>query len=271
MAGTGTLYDWIERLPEDGRYVFSRADAEGVTDASDAAIKMTLYRLKKSGALVSPRRDFFVVVPREYRSAGSPPASWFVDDLMRHRGRPYYVALLSAAALHGAGHQQPMAFQVITDAVERDVAVGRVRVQFHASNLVEGAATERVQTETGSMVVSTPETTAFDLVRFPAAGGYWSNIATVLSELAVKLDADRLTAGAARVARSDVQRLGWLLDRVGETELADALAKALDGRRLLPTPLTGARDTTAARLDPRWRILVNDDVEPDASFAHARW
>jgi CopG family nickel-responsive transcriptional regulator len=85
MASPGTLYEWIETLPEDGRYMFSRAEAEDVTDASDAAIKMTLYRLKKSGAIVSPRRDFFVVVPREYRSAGSPPASWFIDDLIRAR------------------------------------------------------------------------------------------------------------------------------------------------------------------------------------------
>lgn len=263
MANPGTLYEWIEALPEDGRYVFSRADAENVTDASDAAIKMTLYRLKKSGAIVSPRRDFFVVVPREYRSAGSPPASWFIDDLMRHRGRQYYVALLSAAALHGAGHQQPMAFQLVTDAVERNVEVGRVRIEFHVSVLVEGAATERVQTETGSMVVSTPETTAFDLVRFPAACGYWSNVATVLAELAEKLDADRLIAGASRVAGSDVQRLGWLLELVEENELADALAEELEGQRLLPTPLTSARDSADAPLDPRWRVLVNDDVEPD--------
>lgn len=263
MASPGTLYEWIETLPEDGRYVFARTDAENVTDASDAAIKMTLYRLKKSGAIVSPRRDFFVVVPREYRSAGSPPASWFIDDLMRHRGRQYYVALLSAAALHGAGHQQPMAFQVVTDAVERDVEVGRVRIEFHVSVHVERAATERVQTETGSMVVSTPETTAFDLVRFPAACGYWNNIATVLAELAEKLDPDKLVTVASRVARSDVQRLGWLLQLVEENELADALAKELEGRRLLPTPLTSARSRTDAPIDPRWRVLVNDEVEPD--------
>jgi len=261
--GGSTLLKWIEALPEDGRYVFSRADAEAITNASDAAIKMTLYRLKQSGALVSPRRDFFVVVPREYRSAGSPPASWFVDDLMRHRERQYYVALLSAAALHGAGHQQPMAFQVITDAVEREVRVGRVRMEFHVSQLIEAAATQRIQTETGSMIVSTPETTAFDLVRFPAACGYWSNIATVLIELAEKLDADKLAAGATRVARSDVQRLGWLLDFVDEPKLADALAHVLDGKRLLPTPLTSGRPDNNAPLDARWRVLVNDDVEPD--------
>jgi hypothetical protein len=263
MASPGTLHEWIETLPEDGRYVFSRADAAGVTNASDAAIKMTLYRLKQSGAIVSPRRDFFVVVPREYRSAGSPPASWFIDDLMLHMGRRYYVGLLTAAALHGAGHQQPIAFQVMVDSAERDIRVGPVRIDFHMSSVFEGAATEPMQTETGTMQVATPETIAFDLVRCPAAAGYWSNIATVLSELAEKLDPVALAAGAARMARTDVQRLGWILDLVEQPDLAGALAATVAGKRLLPTPLTGARESAGAPVDPRWHVLINDDVEPD--------
>lgn len=128
---------------------------------------------------------------------------------------------------------------------------------------VDAAATQRIQTETGSMVVSTPETTAFDLVRFPRASGHWSNVATVLAELSEVLDADELAAGASRVARSDAQRLGWLLDFVEQSELADAVARALSGQRLQPTPLTSGRGASNAPLDSRWNILVNDEVEPD--------
>jgi hypothetical protein len=50
---------------------------------------------------------------------------------------------------------------------------------------------------------------------------------------------DALAAGAARVARADVQRLGWLLDLIERPDLADALAATVAGKRLLPTPLTG--------------------------------
>lgn len=263
MANPGALHHWILALPEQGRYAFSRSEAESVGDASPAAVKMTLYRLNRSGAIVSPRRGFYVIVPPEYRSAGSPPANWFIDNLMHHLGRRYYVALLSAAALHGAGHQQPMAFQVMANEVERNIAVGRVRVEFHVSTLVEGAATEAMQTETGTMVVATPETTAFELVRFPEASGYWSNIATVLSELAEKVDHEKLAAVVPRVARSDAQRLGWLFERIEEAELADAIEGALRGKRLLPTPLTTVREHADAPLDPRWHVLVNDLVEPD--------
>jgi len=263
MANPGALHDWIEALPQGGRYAFTRGEAAAVSGGSPEAVKMTLYRLEQKGAIARPRRDFLVVVPAEYRSAGSPPATWFIDDLMRHLGRRYYVALLSAAALHGAAHQRPVAFQVIADAAERDIEVGRVRIEFHTSKRVEAAAVVTMQTETGSMRVATPETTAFDLVRFPAAAGYWNNVATVLSELAEKLEPETLAAGAGRVARSDVQRLGWLLSLVGASVLADALAGELAGKRLVPTPLSRLRGAEKAPLDSRWRVLVNDQVEPD--------
>ena len=263
MASPTSLRGWIESLPEEGRYVFARSEADAVGNASAAAVKMTIYRLKQGGAIVAPKRDFFVVVPREYRAAGCPPASWFIDDLMRHLGRRYYVGLLTAAALHGAGHQQPMAFQVMVDSTERDIEVGRVRIDFHVTRALARAATQSVQTETGTMRVATPEMTTFDLVRFPAAAGHWGNIATVVAELAEKLEPEALADVAARMARTDVQRLGWLLDRVDQPLLAGALAAALVGKRLQPIPLTGTRTSVGAPLDARWCVLVNDDVELD--------
>ena len=89
MANPGALRHWILALPESGRYSFSREEAASVSGASPAAVKLTLYRLKQAGAIISPRRGFFVIVPAEYRAAGSPPATWFIDDLMRYLGRRY--------------------------------------------------------------------------------------------------------------------------------------------------------------------------------------
>ena len=263
MSNAGELYRWVESLQERGRYTFTRAEAAEVSDVSSSAAQRTLLRLKKNRSIVSPRRDFFVVVPREYRSAGSPPASWFIDNLMRHLRRSYYVSLLSAAALHGAAHQQPMALQVIADAPERDIIVGRVRIEFHTSNSVAEAVTTRIQTETGTMVVATPATTAFDLVRFPAASGYWNNIATVLLELTEDLDPQTLASGATRIARTDLQRLGWLLNHIHREEHAESLAQYLKGKRIQPVPLAPEKHVTSAELDDRWKVLVNDCVEVD--------
>jgi hypothetical protein len=61
------------------------------------------------------------------------PADWFIDDLMGHLGRRYYVALLSAAARHRASHQAPQVFQMMADGRVLDRAIERVRLRFYAS------------------------------------------------------------------------------------------------------------------------------------------
>ena len=72
---------------------------------------------------------FYVIVPLEYRAVGAPPVSWFIHDLMKAMELPYYVSLLSAAALHGASHQQPQTFQVMTDRSLRSVLAGRTTLR----------------------------------------------------------------------------------------------------------------------------------------------
>jgi AbiEi antitoxin C-terminal domain len=95
----------------------------------------------------------------------------------------YYVGLLSAAAVHGSSHHQPQEFQVVTDRSVRPITVGQTRIRFFASKFIDKAAVTEVKTPTGTMRISTPETTAIDLVRFAKAAGYLDNVATVLSEL----------------------------------------------------------------------------------------
>ena len=48
---------------------------------------------------------------------------WYIDSLMRHEKRSYYVGLLTAAAAHGAAHQAGMEFQVVTDKLLPDMEV----------------------------------------------------------------------------------------------------------------------------------------------------
>ena len=88
---------WVEQLQSQGRYTFTRAQAESETERSFVAAQTALRRLKEQGRIVSPRRGFYVIVPPEYRATASPPASWFIDELMLYLGQPYYVGLLSAA------------------------------------------------------------------------------------------------------------------------------------------------------------------------------
>ncbi len=257
------IADWIEGLPADGRYTFTREDAEEASGASFVAVQSALRRLKQKGRIVSPRRGFYVLVPPEHRAAGSPPASWFIDDLMRFCGCEYYVGLLSAAALYGAAHQQPMVFQVLTDRMSTNMRSGRVSIEARKSRAVGRSPTERLQTETGTMAVSTPEATALDVVRFPRAAGQWNNIATVLVELAENMDPHRLIRAAGLRQLPDVQRLGYLLDLLEEERLAGPLAEWLKARRTTVVALRPDKASDGLDCNPRWRLIPNEDVEPD--------
>jgi predicted transcriptional regulator of viral defense system len=257
------LSGFVDDTQAAGRYTFLGTEAQAALRVSDAALDKAVLRLKGRGRLIAPRRGFFVIVPTEYRAAGAPPPSWFIDDLMRFLGQPYYVGLLTAAALHGASHQQSMVFQVVTNRPTRPARAGRARIEFHSARGVADAPAASMQTETGSMRVSTPETTAFDLVKFSSACGGWSNVATVLSELAERIDPGALYALAELRKTPEVQRLGFLLDQVGQSRLADALLRALAARRYRPVPLAG--DEPSGDLAPAapWRIIPNVQIEID--------
>jgi predicted transcriptional regulator of viral defense system len=264
MADAVDMRHFIETAQGQGRYTFTDVEAcEAVASSSRAAAE-ALRRLRGSGHVATPRRGFNVIVPPEYREPGCPPASWFIDDLMRFVRRPYYVGLLSAAAVHGAAHQQPMRFQVITDRPMRSAEAGRVRVEFHVSRDVGATPVQPAQTDTGYMRVSTPEATAFDLVRFVAAAGGFGNVVTVLGELAERLETDALRELAAARPTFEVQRLGYLLDAIGRLHLADPLARALGSRRVRMILLAPGLPHGSGQPSLPWKVLANEALDLDA-------
>jgi len=130
------------------------------------------------------------------------------------------------------------------------------------SGLVERMPVIEKQTETGTMRVATPETCAFDMVRYPAAAGHLSNAATVLVELAERLDARKLVDVAPLLRLPDVQRLGYLLDAVGHGAVASLLAQWLAAKRPRAVLLQQGGEA-GAEVDPRWRVVPNAELELD--------
>ena len=259
----GGLAEYIDRLQGSGRYSFREEEAARTLGGTSVARQAALRRLKKKARIVSPRRGFFVIVPVEYRSAGSPPASWFIDDLMAYLGQPYYIGLLSAAEIHGAAHQKPQVFQVITDVPTRPIEAGRLRIEFHRSRNIRQIPIERVKTETGSMQISTSEGTAIDLVRYSDASGHLDNVATVLVELAERIDPGKLAKVAAKGRHPDAQRLGYLLERLGLRKVAEPLAAVVATWRRRPVLLRPGRPAQGLQHDSRWFIVANEEVTAD--------
>ena len=79
----------------------------------------------------------------------------------------------------------------------------------------EGQGIEDRKTDTRTMMISSAALTALDLLRYPRASGGIHNVATILSDLAQKIEPEQLAAISVTVKRSIVQRLGHLLDRLG--------------------------------------------------------
>ncbi|MBK8229321.1 MAG: hypothetical protein IT349_02265 [Candidatus Eisenbacteria bacterium] len=254
----------LDSYQSRGRYVITRDEAQVALGGSAEALKKAVQRLVAKQRLVVPRRGFFVIVPIEYLHAGAPPPSWYIDDMMRYCGRQYYVSLLTAAALHGAAHHQPQEFQVVTDSQLRGLTVGRARIRFFRKLRVEKTPSTDVKTETGTMRVATPEATALDLFRYVKGSGRLGHIATVLAELAEKMEAKRLLAAAiVEGDQTKAQRLGHVLDAVGESSVTPLLASWIAETQPPFTPLRPDRPSRLAARDDRWRVLVNESVEAE--------
>jgi len=211
-----------------------------------------------------PRRGFYLIVDPEYRQLGALPAAAWIDDLMRFHGTTYYVGLLSAAALHGAAHQQPQELQVVAGAVLRPLTVGRVRIRFFFRRRMDLAVTEKTRTSSGYIALSTPEMTACDLIRYRKGAGSIDHVATVLSELAERIDARRLRVIAKTEEMPVVQRLGYLLDLAGHDQLTGEIHKLVEQAKPKFILLETKSSNAVTERNERWHVKVNTTIEIEA-------
>lgn len=259
------LANFLDNLQTSGQYYFSRKKTIRALKLSDAAFKLAVNRLAKKDRVARIYGDFYILIPLEYKEIGCLPAPWFIDDLMRSFNADYYVGLLSAAALHGAAHQQPMVFQVITNKILNPIKAGRLRIEFHYKKNIDPSLSKPVKTETGTMRVATPEMTAYDIVKYIDAAGQINNVTTVLHELLEKINFEILLSYANKnfVEVSAMQRLGFLLEylfpKLDLTQLASWVKQKNPRYRLL---VAGSSAPIIER-NKRWCILVNETVEPD--------
>lgn len=254
---------YLDSLVMSSRYTFTTTDAQRALGLSAPALKVTLHRLARQKLIASPARGFHIIVPPEYRSLGSLPAEQFVPDLMKRLGLPYYVGVLSASQYHGAAHQRPQVFQVLLEKARRPIECGLVKVVFIVRKNLRHVPTQKRNTPRGTILISTPEATAFDLVGYPRHAAGFNNVATVLTELAERIEGKALVQVAEVSPVPWAQRLGYLLERVGAGAKTDAL-KAWVRRHAHESVLlqTNAPRARAAR-DGTWKLFVNADIEAD--------
>jgi hypothetical protein len=265
------LIDYIEKCQKMGKLWFTKSAAIDELGCTAGALQQSVYDLVCKKRLATIRGDFILIIPFEYESWGIVPADWFIDPLMQHLKLPYYISALSAGEYHGASHQKPMQFQVVTNKYLRDIKYGRIHIRFLQNNRAIQMPTQRIQVQTGYAVLATPETMAFDLCKFYVASGYWSNIATVLLELLEVVDPKKLCEiAASKIYNTSVlQRLGFMLSHpdVKGSAVADTLYASVNPKSFRWVPLTPRQkyieDLGLWEKNDKWKILINEDIESD--------
>jgi predicted transcriptional regulator of viral defense system len=190
------------------------------------------------------------------------PPYLFIDDLMKTLDKPYYVGLLSAAALYGAAHQQPMGYTVITQS-PAPRSIDKLKIVFFAKqNFLQDGIIQK-KTPAGYINVSSPELTALYFFDYIHKFGL-NRITTIMQELTEEMKPSAL----AKIARqypntAAIQRLGYILEKEILTEkLSGSLWKVLNEKNCFPVPLSPQKEKKG-ETDSKWKIIINTEIESD--------
>lgn len=260
------LEKYTDNLRSKGRYTFTLDELRNSVDVNYSALKKTLNRLSGKGKIISIRKGFYLIIPPEYSAMQILPPILFVDDLMKYQGRSYYVGLISAAVFHGAGHQQPQEFFVITEKpVLRNISCKGIRINYVIKSVIPDADIEEKKTDAGYVRVSNPWLTALDLIRYESKIGGLSRVVTVLDELSEELNPkDGFDNLINNTPVAYWQRLGYLFDKVlGQKALAESVFDIIRSRKLNRVPLKPGGIRHGVPVDKQWKILINAKPESD--------
>lgn len=259
-----SLKDYIEQLQAAGQLWFTLNNAVVAMNVSRNACLSAIKRLKQQGVISSPARNFYIIIPPEHKKLGCIPAEQFIPHLMKLWNVDYYACLLTAAEYHGAAHQRPQRYQVMTTAYRRDVKCGSVCVQFIQKKKINNIPVTKVNTPYSIVCVSSPEMTALDLVMYQRLSGGLHHVATVLTELVEVMNAKDLKNVAEKIATTScLQRLGFILEYLDENALSQAIYAVLCQRNFQYIPLSSKHKIEKTQRNDQWKLYINIKIEAD--------
>ncbi len=259
-----TLDKFLNETRSRGRYSFGQAELKQVLQVSDKAVNQALYRAKSRKKIAQIRKGFYAIHSPEFAKQGMVPPTLFMDDSMKMLNRRYYVGLISAAALHGAAHQQPMEFFVITQKPAlRNIKSKKLKINFFVKKDWSSAFIMQVKTDAGYLNVSSPALTALDLFFYHNTISLHNRV-TILKELAKEMKPSALQKKATEYPQvTAIQRLGYILDvELNNNKLADAVQKAFKGKKVFPVALSNNKSKAGA-LNEKWKLINNTRIEAD--------
>ena len=273
-SGMAAIDQYLDEHLARGRAYFTREEAQASLGSASHPLSVALLRQVKKGRLANPRRGFYLILRPEDRTLGAPDPVRWIDPLMQSLKLDYRVALLRAAAFHGSSHQAAMVFQVIVPRQVRGFEVGRQRVEFVYQSPSAFRQVNRsewlgsIKSEAGFAKVAGLELTLLDCARYFHQAAGITGLAQIAQDLGGQASADMLASIAAHYENSSVRRLGYLLERAGHLQQAEALrpfAKKAKTMALLDPsvkPLVEGLSDLREKA-PDWLLVINEQVEVD--------
>jgi predicted transcriptional regulator of viral defense system len=266
------LNDYLKLIRMNGKYHFTSEDAIQALGISRNALACAIYKLKRKGDIVSPAKGLYIIVPPEHQTMGSLPPEDLAPILMQYwEIKSYYAGLLTAALFHGAAHQKPQVFQIITSKQIRSLKLGKIKIEFIYKKDLAELPFEQRTVKTGYLMLSSPELTAMDLFLYPSHAGGLNNAATVLSELIEKIDAEKLIAlEKNNHSLTWLQRLGYVLENIDSDSpekqkiLLKKLRTHITKKSLQFAPLATQYPEQNVNKNETWKIIENIKIESDA-------
>ncbi len=262
--------EYLKDLRKSGQLSFSIEKAASDLKISKHNALSSIYRIKKRGEIISPAQGFYVIIPPEHQLQGCLPAAELVPILMQHLGVNYYVGLLSAAMYHGATHQKPNSFQIISDKqIRKSLKFGQISIDAIYKKSLANLPIQEIAVDSGYLKISSPELTAMDLLLYSNRSGGLNHIATVLSELVQSIDLKKLIE-LANISNQKfwLQKLGYILEKI-DAENPDHKQEIISG---LQDYLSSGKKLVALAPEipvkgyPRckkWMIIENTSIESD--------
>jgi predicted transcriptional regulator of viral defense system len=259
-----SVRDYLEELQSVGRFSVAFDELERHIPKSKAALQQELHRLKKARRIILLREKFYLILSPEHRRLGILPFSYFIHDLMTWLKRPYYVSILSAAALNGVMPQAVFSHFVIMGRPPlRDILKKTIRIHFLVKSPFPQYGIMQMKTVTGEMNVSSPELTAIDLLRYPEkSGGIYQTI-SLIRELSEFMELPRFSDVIGEAQPTVIlQRLGYILERYTDRrDLLLPIQQNLFARDYRTVVLGQGEPDAISERDAKWKIALNIDEE----------
>lgn len=262
-----SVNDWITEQEQRGMTTFSFQRIRTLfSDRSEKALKTEIRRLVASRRIQNVYRGFYVIIPTQYKLKGVVPPSYYVNELMEYLGKPYYVGLLSAAAIYGASHQRVMLTQIVTTGPRPRRSSKNALLDWNYRQQIPYELIESRNAEMGRINYSSPELTAVDIIQFATNIGGYQRAATVLAELVDVIDIAKMEKVLPYTTAAAMQRLGYLLEYIlFEQDKAEKLYEIMKRRYGYFNDVVTSSEHPSLDMAEcnRWRVNMNIDIEID--------